>query len=422
MSCSKCGSPCNNCNPCQDTCEKACCKNPCLQWGFDDCFLRARCADGTELNPLNLCEWLDEHETCTSFRLVPNGEGGSYMEYLNECDESQKIYVCDFLSLGELNCLGDVKIISDREDGKANPCDILVMDPGCDDPCSPTRGKWTNYHIPSAGDCVMQPDADGYYKVLTMNECGCIEECKMKMMPDHVSMFLRDSVPDDPDFPWYYGIYNERINLYLAQNAPEYFGQVPLFVTVNYGIQVTRPSKGCNVNFRSLVAPLIEGQTSDAEIRTAVSQYGSILQSDASSIHADNLNPGSDGAANVWKRGIPWGTVSMRGSLSFIVPTGKEAYLHHELRFLSVDSINRTDAQGRVYYHTTQWDGQRVPQNIAEQLNKMETNASRLNALQIMVRPIFGNYRTDPVVDSAPAQQLAAHDYYESATIHPPQS
>lgn len=416
MSCSKCGSPCNNCNPCKDTCEKACCKNPCLQWGFDDCYLRARCADGTELNPLNLCEWLDEHETCTSFRLVPNGEGGSYMEYLNECDDSQKIYVCDFLSLGELNCLGDVKIISDRPDGKAEPCDILVMDPGCDDPCSPTRGKWTNYHIPSAGNNVMSPDAQGYYKVLTMNDCGCIEEKKMKMMPDHVSMFLRDSVPDDPDFPWYYGIYNERINLYLAQNAPEYFGQVPLFVTVNYGIQCTRPSRGCNVNFRSLVAPLIQGKTSDDDIRNAVTQYGSILQSDATSIHAVDLASG-DG-----KRAIPWGTVSLRGSLSFIVPTGKEAYLHHEFRLLSVSSINDVDPNtGKVHYYTTQYDGQRVPDAVAAQLNAMETNASRLNALQIMVRPIFGSYKTDPVVDTAPAQQLAAHDYYISPQVTPPQ-
>ena len=98
MSCSKCGNPCSRCNPCEDGCEKTCCKNPCLQWGFDGCYLRGRCADGTELNPLDLCAWLDEHETCTSFRLVPNGEGGSYIEFLNECDESQKIYVCDLLS------------------------------------------------------------------------------------------------------------------------------------------------------------------------------------------------------------------------------------------------------------------------------------------------------------------------------------
>ena len=416
MSCSKCGSPCNNCNPCQDTCEKACCKNPCLQWGFDDCYLRARCADGTELNPLNLCEWLDEHETCTSFRLVPNGEGGSYMEYLNECDDSQKIYVCDFLSLGELNCLGDVKIISDRPDGKAAPCDILVMDPGCDDPCSPTRGKWTNYHIPSAGDCVMHPDSGGYYKVLTMNDCGCIEECKMKVAPDHVSMFLRDSVPDDPDFPWYYGIYNERINLYLSQNAPEYFGQAPLFVTINYGIQCVRPGNGQNVNFRSVVAPLIQGKTSDADIRESIISYGSILQDNATSQHAVDL------ASHDGKRTIPWGTVSLRGSLSFIVPAGKEAYLHHEFRLISTASLDLPrDPQGRYHYQTSSYDGQRVPDSIASQVNAMETNASRLTALQLIVRPIFGKYNTDPVVDSAPAQQLAAHDYYISSQIHPPQ-
>jgi hypothetical protein len=239
----------------------------------------------------------------------------------------------------------------------------------------------------------------------------------MKVAPDHVSMFLRDSVPDDPDFPWYYGIYNERINLYLAQNAPEYFGQAPLFVTVNYGIQCTRPSRGCNVNFRSLVAPLIQGKTSESDIRNAVTQYGSILQSDATSIHANDLASG-DG-----KRAVPWGTVSLRGSLSFIVPTGKEAYLHHEFRLLSVSSINDVDPQtGKVHYYKTQYDGQRVPDSVAAQLNKMETNASRLNALQIVVRPIFGKYKTDPVVDTAPAQQLAAYDYYISPQVTPPQN
>jgi hypothetical protein len=43
--------------------------------------------------------------------------------------------------------------------------------------------------------------------------------------------YVRDSVPDDPDFPFYYGIYNDRINLYLAQNAPQWFNKYDLEIT-----------------------------------------------------------------------------------------------------------------------------------------------------------------------------------------------
>lgn len=351
MSCSKCGSPCNTCNPCQDTCEKACCKNPCLQWGFDDCFLRARCADGTELNPLNLCEWLDEHETCTSFRLVPNGEGGSYMEYLNECDESQKIYVCDFLSLGELGCLGDVKIISD--DGKANPCDILVYDPGCGDPCSKTAGKWTNYHIPDAGACEIQPDAQGYYHVLIKDECGCIKECKFMPTDKTYEYSLRDSWPDDPDWPFSIGsrMGNNAEVIDLNLERVPMFGKSDLEVTVEYSYGVQNANGGGTRlrNFKSMVIPT----------------------------NTPTKNPGmTEKLQNTWTtegvNALPWGSGEWQTNRTVIVPKGKKLYLTHIIEV-------RELVNGHIQF---------MP--YGGESSAPTDDSSRLHALHVVVKPTKG--------------------------------
>ena len=312
MSCSKCGNPCSRCNPCEDGCEKACCKNPCLNWGFDGCYLRGRCADGTELNPLDLCAWLDEHETCTSFRLVPNGEGGSYIEFLNECDESQKIYVCDFLSLGEIGCLGDVKIIPDPDTGKPRPCDYMVFDPGCGDPCSTTSGKWTNYHIPDAGDCLIEMDDDGYYRLLIKDECGCIKECRMLPTDTTYEYSLRDAWPDDPDWPFSIGSRmgnnSEIIDLKLDQKVP-IFGKTDLEVTVQYAYGIQNTTTGTRTrNFKSMVVPT------------------------NTPTHTPTI---SEKMQNTWTvqgvNNLPWGSAEWQVSRTVLVPKGKKLYLTHTI-------------------------------------------------------------------------------------------
>lgn len=325
MSCSKCNNPCGRCNPCGDDCEKACCKNPCLQWGFDGCYLRGRCADGTELNPLDLCAWLDEHETCTSFRLVPNGEGGSYIEYLNECDESQKIYVCDFLSLGSIGCLGDVKIIADKETGKPKSCSYLVYDPECGVPGSATADKWTNYHIPDAGDCVVEMDDDGYYRVLVKDGCGCIKECRMLPSDTVYEYSLRDAWPNDPDWPFSVGSRmgdnSEIIDLMLDQKVP-IFGKTDLEVTVQYayGIQNTTPA----------------GQSSDEK------NFKSMVVPTKTPTHTPSV---TDMLQNTWTvQGVnahPWGSAEWQVSRTVLVPKGEKLYLTHtiEVRMLSGSSI-----------------------------------------------------------------------------------
>lgn len=305
-------------------------------------------------------------ETCTS---LTTNYSNATLNYQGEC-EPQTI---TGEQIGSLINLADLRDVDAKD---ADPCDILVFNPGCSEgDCSPEVLQWKKYHIPDAGDCTMEPDSDGYYKVLKKTDCGCITECRLPVVPNGmVSInYVRDSVPDDPDFPWYYGCYNDTINLHLAQNAPAYFGKYALKVTVNYGIQCILSSNCKNVNFRSLVVPTVNDTTINVE------KEASLLQ-------------GFCGFSTSAPE-IPWGSQSMRGSFSFIVPKGREAYLHHEFRL-------RTNSSFPNYYFNSTYDGVRVPDNIASQINQLPWNASRLNALQVIVEPTNGVANMNPVVDA----------------------
>lgn len=97
----------------------------------------------------------------------------------------------------------------------------------------------------------------------------------------------------------------------------------------------------------------------------------------------------------------------MRGSLVFYVPKGKEAYLHHEFRLRTKESIVPSGG-----YATNPLDGQKVPDNIAGQIDRMLYTASRLNALQIIVKPARGTSNTHPVTDPERSQLDPAVDVY----------
>ena len=279
----------------------------------------------------------------------------------------------------QLGCLLKLEDLADINIEHPEPCSMLVFNPGCGGcPCDPEEDTWQAYKIPDAGDCVTVPDEDGYYRILVKNDCGCIQECRLPVVAPEAAVinYVRDSVPDDPDFPWYYGIYNDRINLHLADNAPKYFGIYDLEVTVYYGIQVVHPTASINMNFRSLLVPAIPDTTINVE------KMSSILQDDSTVSHGT--------------LSIPWGSKSMRGSFSFIVPKGKEAYLHHEFRLISQASISG----GTVQYQRSPYDGQKVPDNVASQVDAMVWTASRLNALQVVVKPVNGISNMDPVADA----------------------
>lgn len=349
--CSVCGNSCGGtCDVCREKPCQNCCKNPCIRWGFDGCFLRGRCADGTELDPLNLCNWLKSHESCTTFRLVTKTTmNDSYMEFLNECDESHKIYVCDFLSLASITCLGDVETTKEG----AKSCDIMVFDPCCGSPCDKyPKGKWTNYHIPDAGDCVLEPDAEGYYHVLVKNDCGCIKECKIFVQSKVWEWSLRDSWPDDPDWPWSVGARegenSEVIDLLLDKNC-DMFGKADLEVTFqySYGIQSIGTDGIQQYNFKSIVTPM--------NVATHTPGVTDIL-SKAIVVQGGNL--------------LPFGSWEWQVSRTVIVPRGKKLYLNHiiEMRDINTNMM-----------HT--WYGE---------MNTPTHDCSRLHALHVFVRAVNG--------------------------------
>ena len=271
---------------------------------------------------------------------------------------------------------------------KPDNCSFLMFSPSCTAP----TGEWQAYKIPAAGTNTLSPDANGYYKVVALNDCGCPVEKRMPIMPAGMAAlnYQRDSVPDDPDFPWYYGCYNDKINLHLADNAPQYFGKYDLKVTINYGVQAIKSDQfNFNYNWRSLIVPVVQGDTT----RTGIA--ASILQNWAMAGLLQN------------SRDIPWGSSALRGSLTFIVPKGKEAYLHHEFRVRNSDSFPN-------YAINSTYDGKKVPDAEAT-LNAIRWPASRLNQLQVLIEPTQGSTDYDPVKDDYRSQLDDPTDSYPQA-------
>lgn len=296
---------------------------------------------------------------------------------------------CDLGSIINLDCLRDV------EAPDPDSCDLLVFDPGCSPcgpGCKPRPAMWRNYHIPDAEDCIIELDEDGYYKILIKDDCGCIRECRLPAKPEDEDkiIYLRDSVPDDPDYPWYYGIYNETINLHLADNVPKWFGKYDLEITVNYDVQVILSIHCENTNYRSLVVPVVEGENGDARYDSSILQGQSTFEAPI----AGTL------------RGTPWGTVTQRSSITFVVPKGKEAYLHHEFRLR-----NGPDFPD---YVENPLDGQRVPDEIISQLNAIQWTASRLHSLQCIIKPTSGEIDKNPVRDAIRDQLDHWDDWYDN--------
>lgn len=367
-----------NCDICRKPdCCGDCCSAPCPK----------PCLSSIEVDPYDpQTWWVDGNkvripkiaETCTS---LSTDVANATLNYHGECGETK----ITGRQLGQIINLNDLR---DVEAEHPDSCSLLAWNPHCDycaEGCEKIGAAWEPYHIPDAGDCVMEPDTEGYYHILKKTDCGCPVECKLPVVPAGMTSlnYVRDSVPDDPDFPWYYGCYNDTINLHLADNAPQYFGKYPLKVTVNYGIQAIKSTPLPNYNFRSLVCPVIEGES------IQVTKVASILQDYSIATEGDTK--------------IPWGSASLRGSFVFIVPKGKEAYLHHEYRI-------RTKSSYPGYY-TGSWDGKKVPDSEYG-LNSILHPASRLNALQVIIEPTQGDTNYDPVADPERDQLDAPVDEY----------
>ena len=376
---------CNKCNSC----------NPCNKCGGSFCPAKYNCSFNIEMSPYDEYTWIVTTcgmphkvkipkfpETCTS--LSVNGTDATLV-YKGECDTD----IITGEQLGSIIRLNDLK---DVDASMPDHCSMLVFDPfcaECGDGCTSPADMWKPYSIPDAGDCVIPLDEDGYYKVLVKDDCGCIKECRLPAKPDDEDkiIYLRDSTPEDPDYPWYYGIYNETINLHLSKNVPKWFGKYDLEITVNYDVQVILSYKCKNTNYRSLVVPCVEGQRGDAAYDSSILQGQSTWE--------DKISP---------MRGTPWGTVTQRSSITFVVPKGKEAYLHHEFRLRSAESFPK--------YVENPLDGQKVPDEIASQYNVIPWTASRLHALQCIIKPTSGEVDKNPTRDEIRNQLDHWEDWY----------
>jgi hypothetical protein len=328
-------------------------------------------------------------ETCTT---LSTDFSGATLNYAGECGKD----IITGRQLGQIIKLDDLR---DVEAEHPDNCSMLVWNPHCDycaEGCTSVGAAWEPYHIPDAGDCVMEPDDNGYYHILKKTDCGCITECKMPVVPAGAASlnFIRDSVPDDPDFPWYYGCYNDTINLHLEDNAPEFFGKFKLKVTINYGVQAIKSDKMPeNYHFTSRVVPVVQDDsirmTTDASILDGWAM--------AATTSTNNVN-------------IPWGTTSLRGSMVVIVPKGKELRLYHEMRIRTNSSFGN---QHHGYDIHPEYDGKEVTETG---VNQALYPATRLNALQVLIEPIQGANDRDPVKDPDRSQLDAPVDVYPPLT------
>ena len=374
MSCSKCNrcgdNPCGcgRCEPARYSCDFNISVDPYdpYMWIFDNC------------GKLSRVRIPKIPETCTS---LSTDFSIASLVYDGECGVD-KISGCDLGSLINLDCLRDV------EAPTPDSCDLLVFDPGCSEcgsGCKPKPAQWRNYHIPDADDCSLEPDSDGFYKVLVKDDCGCIRECRIPVANQTKIYTLRDSTPDDPDYPWIYGCYNERIDLDLTHNASQWFGKYALEVTINYDVQCLRSDHSDNVNFRSLLIPVFGEWSKGRDCTSAnnnVMWLSSMLQSTAATYDGSHIYC------------MPWGTIVLRGSITFIVPKGQEAWLRHEFRIRGVNT--------RYHYLTDpNYDAVVVDDETARTHNGMQHNASRLHSLQVIVRPTNGTMTFEPAYSRA---------------------
>jgi hypothetical protein len=197
-----------------------------------------------------------------------------------------------------------------------------------------------------------------------------------------ITIVERDAEPDDPDFPWYYGNYNENaIDLKLDQFAEKWFGKFPLQVTIEYGFETTYCGK-----FREALnlKPPTDGYgVNVANMRSIVFPF---------TAPAAAVNPSPDPAKAKYHASVlegpvtnPWGTNALRSSMTIFVPKGEKAYLRHEVRVRTQRSIFDTCAGGFEYNAT--WDGKKAQ---LSGINDGEWIMSRLNQLRYTVRPVFG--------------------------------
>jgi hypothetical protein len=240
---------------------------------------------------------------------------------------------------------------------------MLVFDPCCGkdpciecDGCDPTS-QWKPYSIPRADSCCneqnwIDPDACGGYKVLALNDChegeesgGCIVE-KCLLPSDQIKQWIiRDTYPNDPDYLFTVGNYEETIPLDIATNCPEWYGKYDIEINISYGFQVIHPTG--------------EPTTFCASMLTVHYSIG-VVDPFIGTVTISGVNP------------FPWGTTEGNASREFIARKGYDVSLQNIVQM-------RSTASYPGLYH---------PANEGTKSDAPLQTASRLHGLVVTAKPV----------------------------------
>lgn len=297
----------------------------------------------------------------TKTRMEQDRETGC-IKYYNELYESsygekgEIDIICpeDLAKYIDLEDLGNVEIV------EAQHCQLLMyrQAAGCNG-CPTDKDRWVNYTIPDAepGCRVDFVPGEGY-PVLIKDECGCIIECYINITDNAYHYTLRDSVPNDPDWPFIMGTHDESnglqdldtVDLHMRDILPDdVFGKYDLMVSVSYSFGVQHAMNDVDANFKSVVTPAYtDGGVYD------YTQYAWITQL---------INP------------VPWGSQETGTTRMIQVPKGKDIKLRHCV-------TQRTNSSWPNIEHRSD-DGTLVASGVAP-----VHNGTRLHALEVHVWPI----------------------------------
>ncbi len=310
--------------------------------------------------------------------------------------------------LGKIIGLGDLfNVAKDANDPQS--CGLLVARRGCagegcdecddsvdsdescdecgkgDNACDPVR--WQVMNLKDPGDCLMTPNDDGSYTIMTIDKCGCPKVCRIPMMGQTytgqerggVGVGARDSFFSDADQPLTYGSYTDDFALRFDVLFPDIYGKFAIDYDVDFQVQTFHPNAGLNNHVTASIAPYQTGELPDIVNPVWIEQWNDTFS------FGDPT--GMDGSVD-----IPWATQNVAGHISGVLDKGKDLNFHFELGRRLTSSFPQ--------YWDNPYDGQDMKPEEAG-LDMGLTNSSRLYAIKIKARPTIKHAVPDNILGSS---------------------